>query len=321
MTPIAHDATKQQQRIPSRLLEGTVLDPPLDAGGWLRVVVENQGTSISVPWEPRLDVDPEPGDAVALQESDQGNYWCVAWWPQSGQVPRTYVEAPLPQAISFTTGTRAARPAAGSLAIGSTYYATDNGITYRTDGAAWTAIDWSALRVTALPTSPAPEDGQEIIFVADATNGVLYHLKYNAGSASPFKWESVGSSWLGADVLTDETTASSTYTNLATVGPTVVAPLAGDYEVEFGCNDYNSTQGLVNNMSFAVGATAASDNDRTMFQQEGVAGTISSSTVSRNVTKTGVTAGASLQCKYRVSNAGTANFRYRWIRIRPIRVG
>lgn len=84
--PIAHDAVKRAQRLPSRLLEGTIARPPTTSKGWLRVKIDGQRHVQVCPWEPRLDLDPLPGDAAVVMESNEGNYWCVAWWPQSGQV-------------------------------------------------------------------------------------------------------------------------------------------------------------------------------------------------------------------------------------------
>jgi hypothetical protein len=81
-------------------------------------------------------------------------------------------------------------------------------------------------RVTSLP--PDPVDGQEVIYVASAADGVLWHLKYNAGSASAYKWEFVGGGELASGPLGDITTASTGYVAL-TSGPSIVLPLAGDY--------------------------------------------------------------------------------------------
>lgn len=85
--PIGADPTRFQQSLPARLLEATVLDPPTDDNGWLRVEIASQpGAAVSVPWTPRLDLSVMPGDAAVVEESDEGNYWCVEWWSQSGQV-------------------------------------------------------------------------------------------------------------------------------------------------------------------------------------------------------------------------------------------
>src|SRR4051812_22380129 len=65
-------------------------------------------------------------------------------------------------------------------------------------------------RVTSLPVSPV--DGQEVYYVADATNGVLWHLRYNAASASAYKWEFVGGSPLESSSASNaQTTGGGTF--------------------------------------------------------------------------------------------------------------
>lgn len=91
MPPLTHiDKTRIGQQLPSVLLEAVVLDPVTDADGWLRVEAAGQPGAVKLcPWMPRLDMAVMPGDAVLIVESDQGNYWCVQWWPQNGQVSVT----------------------------------------------------------------------------------------------------------------------------------------------------------------------------------------------------------------------------------------
>ena len=86
--------------------------------------------------------------------------------------------------------------------------------------------------VTSLPVGAT--DGQEIYYQADAANGIIWHLRYNAGSASAYKWEFVGGSELSSEVITQETTTSSVYVALTTPGPSITLPLAGDYDVTIG---------------------------------------------------------------------------------------
>ena len=47
-----------------------------------------------------------------------------------------------------------------------------------------------------------------------------------------------------AAIATDETTTSATYVDLATVGPSITVPRAGDYEVTFGATMYDATGGV-----------------------------------------------------------------------------
>lgn len=77
-----------------------------------------------------------------------------------------------------------------------------------------------------------PVDGDECYFIADATNGVIWHLRYNAGSSSAYKWEYLGGPPLISIVMNNETTNSATITDLPTPGPSITVPRAGDYFYE-----------------------------------------------------------------------------------------
>jgi hypothetical protein len=172
-------------------------------------------------------------------------------------------------------------------------------------------------RVTTLPTSPV--DGQECYYVADATNGVLWHLRYNAGSSSAYKWELVGGPEMWVQFgSTNESTLSATYTDLTSAGPSLTLPLAGDYMVGLGAWGLISTVGsTIGYMSYQVGATAASDNDAVVFA------TANTTTGARFNRKNALTAGAVLFAKYKNSGGGssTATFNFRWLSVRPVRVG
>jgi hypothetical protein len=118
--------------------------------------------------------------------------------------------------------------------------------------------------VTALPGTPY--DGQEIFYLVSATNGIVWHLKYRAASASAYKWEYVGGQELRDFLANSESLGASNfnaYSNLATVGPQVTVPLAGEYlqtmELEM-FNDGGVSSSNVN-ISFDRGATAAVDAD------------------------------------------------------------
>ena len=106
--------------------------------------------------------------------------------------------------------------------------------------------------VTSLPVSAT--DGQEIYYLADATNGVIWHLRYNAGSASAYKWEFVGGSQLSARSL-----AAVSAPNLpsGTWGPftpavQVVVPLSGEYNAEGDAGVQHSTLASTWQMGFSV---------------------------------------------------------------------
>lgn len=172
--------------------------------------------------------------------------------------------------------------------------------------------------VSSLPGSPY--DGQVVSYLADATNGTVWRLKYRAGSASAYKWEFVGGSALVAEIATSEGTASTTYTALATAGPSVTVPLAGDYDVEISA--LGSSSGTDNEpimMSFDTGATAAIDGDAAStgsFVATYVA------QLGRTRRKTGVAAASAITAKYRSNKSPqTVTFKNRRLSVRPIRVG
>jgi hypothetical protein len=174
-------------------------------------------------------------------------------------------------------------------------------------------------RVTSLPGSPV--DAQEVYYVADATNGVIWHLRYNAGSASAYKWEFVGGPNLYAEVQTGEGTASATFADLATVGPSITVPLAGDYLVSIGVRINATTAAVYGRMSFAVGGTAAAVNDSAEATSiNGTSGLYDYMSAFQTTRKLAVAAAAAIVAKYNAGGA-TATFQNRRLLVAPIRVG
>lgn len=100
-------------------------------------------------------------------------------------------------------------------------------------------------RVTALPSNPV--DGQEIMFVADAANGIVWHMKYNAVSSSAFKWQVISAQPLLATCPDEGVGAAAEFAWTSLTTPLqIVAPLAGDYLVRFGSNGYFSNTSSAN---------------------------------------------------------------------------
>ena len=85
--------------------------------------------------------------------------------------------------------------------------------------------------VTSLPV--APVDGQECFFLADGATGIVWHLRFRAASPNTHKWEYVGGRPLRAEVATSETHPTA-LGDAATVGPSLVTPLAGVYDYAWG---------------------------------------------------------------------------------------
>jgi microcystin-dependent protein len=184
--------------------------------------------------------------------------------------------------------------------------------------------------VTSLPASPV--DGQTVVYAADASNGVMWTLRYRAAATGSYKWEFVGGSALrsmvkDASIADNESTNSTTYTALTTAGPTITLPLAGDYEVTTGFTGYNTVQGAISTMSYDIGATGAVDADgvQTYAPAFSTGGSYTGAVVaanSRTRIKTSLSA-VTLTAKYKSSSASasSANFFNRFMVARPVRVG
>jgi hypothetical protein len=164
---------------------------------------------------------------------------------------------------------------------------------------------------TALPSSAV--DGESFYYVADATNGIVWHLRYRAASASAYKWEYVGGDSLQALVDTAQNTISTSFTDLATAGPQITLPLAGDYLCDMNLVLYNNGS----NFTFAAvkfGAATTLEADGLLKFGPNAA------THGKTIVKTGLAAAAVAKLQYKVG-AGTGTFQTRILRVRPIRVG
>jgi hypothetical protein len=95
--------------------------------------------------------------------------------------------------------------------------------------------------VTSLPASPS--DGQEVFYAADATNNVIWNLRYRSGSASTYKWEFIGGDPLESFQSESSTRSSTAYGDFASVGPSITAPLVGEYMAEWTAAGGNNTSG------------------------------------------------------------------------------
>lgn len=85
--------------------------------------------------------------------------------------------------------------------------------------------------VTSLPGSPT--DGQEIYYVANTTNGVIWHLRYRSASASIYKWEFVGGPPLYSETLVQDDIVATGSTFVDASGPNLTVPLSGEYLISF----------------------------------------------------------------------------------------
>lgn len=115
-----------------------------------------------------------------------------------------------------------------------------------------------------------------------------------------------------ASVDAAETTASATFTDLATVGPSLTIPESGIYIVTVGAFMRSNTVGATSQMSFNVGSTGALDADSARFDTA-VANLGVNACAARKKT---LTQGTVLLAKYK--SGGTGLFVFRWLKYERI---
>ena len=171
---------------------------------------------------------------------------------------------------------------------------------------------------TTLPGSPV--NGQEAILVDSLTAPTYqWRFRYNAGSASAYKWEFIGGSDASHAIATQEALGTaSAWANLATNGPLIVVPRAGEYRASYSVLGVNSD---VNSATVYAGI-AVGDTDTFDYGGgqcwfiNGVAGSVPAS----GEVKTTLAAGDTLKLRYFSSNAVSKAFANRNLHVRPVRV-
>lgn len=174
-----------------------------------------------------------------------------------------------------------------------------------------------ASAATALPTSPV--DGQ-LTVLTDSLSAPTYTwlLRYNASSASSYKWEFVGGSPQSSAVTAAEaTTTSGAFADLTTTGPSVTVAHSGDYEGVYSATfTKDAADGIVQAV-IGVGAFTTGELIQSVasIAAAGYYGT--SSAVAR---LNAVAANTELRMRYYQSTAGTLTVQKRALLIRPIRI-
>ena len=166
--------------------------------------------------------------------------------------------------------------------------------------------------------SETATDGDECYALADATNGVMLRLRFRAASTSPYRWERVGGPPLFHNLLTAETqTATGAWGDLATVGPTVTVPFAGDYLVSCSSRAINTNAaGQRSHMGVAQGAGTPAQ-----FGVQDIAATNQQATVSHvGHLLTGIAALTELRARYFSVSNGTT-FDFRTLTVTTVRLG
>jgi hypothetical protein len=173
-----------------------------------------------------------------------------------------------------------------------------------------TSRDWGI--VTALPTGAKSGD----VCTYKAAAGVYWRLTYTAESAE-FPWNKIGGAPLIAVSNVARKLVGETYTSLPTDPLSITVPLKGDYDMTIQAECYNLVAGRQPLLSYAIGATVASDNWCCDFYGNGAAGAASATCTTR---QTGVAVSAKVEEKAK-SIGGETQFNRRRLIIDPVRVG
>jgi hypothetical protein len=160
-------------------------------------------------------------------------------------------------------------------------------------------------------------DGDVVDLIPDAgTSGTLWRFRYNAGGGAN-KWEFIGGAPLLAFVDTSEARGNAAYGDLATVGPQLTAPRGGDYVVEHGFNAFPNAATAENAWgTVKLGAAAAADTEGAYTWSNAANMAMSSGrTLLRALAANDV-----VKQMYRTVAGTTVNFRWRFVKLTPVRI-
>lgn len=141
-----------------------------------------------------------------------------------------------------------------------------------------------------------------------------WFFQYRAAGTAGKRWEFIGGAPLYVRDDTSRTRANTAYGDL-TSPLSLTIPLAGDYDITIEADLFVSTNGYSAVLSYAVGATAASD-----AWAVSESNTITSVSGSKTTRHTGISASASIAEKAKASG-GTGTFLNRRLSVLPVRVG
>ena len=169
-------------------------------------------------------------------------------------------------------------------------------------------LDASGAAGTSLPASPT--DGQEFFLVADATNGVVWHLRYRAAATGPYKWEYVGGAPINSSFVGAQSASVGAWGSMA---PQITIPRAGDYLFTFSASVNPATAGL-------IGLTIYTSTPMLPDGQTAAQVAAGEQILSRaDLPQLAVPAGTTYQLGFYTAVAAT--FQRRYISARPVRVG
>lgn len=161
-----------------------------------------------------------------------------------------------------------------------------------------------------------PYDGQEVVYVY---GGRAWHCTYYAAVGAPYRWMVSGGPPLANAInLNEVQTAGVGVGDLVTVGPDLIIPYPGVYDVQCGFNGNNSGAGSVQNAHIVNASALATPLVTAAQSNPGAAGASNLTVVSMHGTLT-LPAATTLRLRYSTTGAN-GYYAARWLTARPIRL-
>jgi hypothetical protein len=159
----------------------------------------------------------------------------------------------------------------------------------------------------------SPVDGQ--LWLYPVGGGIVWQFRYNAGSASAYKWEFIGGApiYFNAGSLTLAT--ANVFTDIGS-GPTFTLPRGGDYLVQFACQVQAVAYASPYNIDLQALAGATPGPLVTFVATAGFGGVFLNSTV----VLSGRSAAEVVKIQGRIASAQSTTFSNPWLYVTPIRV-
>jgi hypothetical protein len=225
-------------------------------------------------------------------------------------------------------GTNGARPAATAVPVGCLYYDTTNSSLARSNGTTWESVEGAtgsgiaATIVDAKGDLIAATAADTVARLAIGTNGHV--LTADSAESTGMKW--AAASGTGAEfataaaaVTTGQTTGSTSYADLTTVGPSVTVTIgaSGKAKVSVRCRISNSGNGNYGAVGVVIsGASTVAAATWLIQTQYGTGGVGTELGATRLLT--GLTAGSTTFKVQYLVDAGTGTFTNREIIVEPV---
>jgi len=234
----------------------------------------------------------------------------------------TYANATPVSSIAFTTS---GVPQVGQLVTG-TGIASDTVITTVTGSASPYTLGLSQATAQSagatVTLTVAPQNGDEIVFAADSTNGVNWHLRYrsvSSGGSSSYPWEYLGGAPLmvtAADVNITQPAVPIYNNGSTTLSQTLT--FAGDYDITMGVLQ-NAKNNAYTSIALSGGTSASASDSDAVYSA--VSGTDSGIFLTRTLRKTIAAAAVTVTMQHKGAGSQSAYFNNRSLRIAPVRIG